>query len=162
MKKMIALTILSSAISLYANGSIPSPPYTEYTLYSSYDCVFLEDPENPGTFVKDSDLGYNIAVSIYFYHTENGPEEIDLGEMTLLLGPLFGSPVSFPPWAHEFKATEDDPYWCTDIAHILTIPPEWQWESTSRWNDMSSNCFYREGHDEAEYRMPAFKFYLAD
>jgi len=109
MKKLIAMVILSSAISLYANGSIPSPPYTEYTLVSLFAYVLLEDPENPGTFVEDSDLGYDVGVSIYFYHTENGPDEDDPGEMTLLLGPLFGSGAPFPPWAHEFKATEDDP-----------------------------------------------------
>jgi hypothetical protein len=162
MKNFITLAILSFAISIFANGSIPSPPYTLYTLVSLDDYVLLEDPENPGTFVKDSDLGYNVGVSIYFYHTENGPDEDEPGDMTLLMGPLFGSGSPFPPWAHEFKATEDDPYWCTDIAHILTIPPGWQWESTSLWKDMSSNCYYREGHDEFEYIMGVFKFYLSD
>jgi hypothetical protein len=91
MKNFITLAILSFAISIFANGSIPSPPYTLYTLVSLDDYVLLEDPENPGTFVKDSDLGYNVGVSIYFYHTENGPDEDEPGDMTLLLGPLFGS-----------------------------------------------------------------------
>lgn len=159
MKKSLLIVLLLIVSAFSTNGF---PPTTMYELECLFDFVYLENPNIPGMFLRDEDLGYDVGVVIYFYHTENGPEEEDPGEMTLLLGPLYGESYPYPPWWHEFLSAEDEPYWCAHIATLVTIPPDWQWETSNRWNDYTSSYHYIEGTPERKLLMAPFKFYLSD